>query len=156
MKPQRLPQELCQAYLLYQVLQGGIFSTGGHCMEEEGKEEGVARQARGTATGRGRTAGAGHRAQHFCGSSVGLRLLDQHWRRCRAQTSAAGYLLHYLALWASEHLFRGHCSWSQQMSIKTSSVSPSACLLSWFPLQSLTGSPEAFFLFFLNWLTFPG
>ena len=63
MKPQRLPQELCQAYLLYQVLQGGIFSTGGLWVEEQGKEEeeeGVARQAGGTATGRGRTAGAGH------------------------------------------------------------------------------------------------
>lgn len=59
MKPQRLPQELCQAYLLYQVPQGGIFNTGGHCVEEEGKEEGVARQAGGTATGRGKTVGAG-------------------------------------------------------------------------------------------------
>lgn len=47
MKPRRLPQELCQAYLLYQVLQGGIFSAGGRCMEEEGKE--VVSQAGGTA-----------------------------------------------------------------------------------------------------------
>lgn len=39
MKPRRLPQELCQAYLSYQVLQGGIFSTGGCCVEEEGKDE---------------------------------------------------------------------------------------------------------------------
>lgn len=76
MKPQRLPQELCQAYLLYQVLRGGvwggIFSTGGHWVEEEGKEEGVAGQAGGTATGRGRTARARHGAQHSCGLSVGL------------------------------------------------------------------------------------
>lgn len=43
------PQELCQAYLLYQVLQGGIFSTGGRCTEEEGKGGVVARQAGGTA-----------------------------------------------------------------------------------------------------------
>lgn len=60
MKPQRLPQELCQAYLLYQVLRGSIFSTGGHWVEEEGKEEQVSEKAGDTATGRGRTARAGH------------------------------------------------------------------------------------------------
>lgn len=94
MKPQRLPQELCQAYLLYQVPQGGIFSTGGHCVEEEGEEEGVAMQAGGTALGKGRTAAAGHRAQCFVVNlwSSGSQTSTGDDGDA-AQTSAAGCLL---------------------------------------------------------------
>lgn len=90
------PQELCQAYLLYQVLQGGIFSTGGRCTEEEGKGGVVARQAGGTAG----SAGTGPWFQQCCCSSVGLGESQSSTGK-----DAAGYLLCSLLSWVPEHLF---------------------------------------------------
>lgn len=63
MKPQRLSQELCQAYLLYQVLGGGgggIFSTGVSVWRKRVRRKGMQGKLEAQLQGGEGQGGAGH------------------------------------------------------------------------------------------------